>query len=275
MAEKVNLAQLENAIFESNFELDKGFVKEKCPFWICRKSGYKTGAEINFEIDEPTLSFETLKNYIEENSSPNGKTVWHITIQNGQTKNSDLPLYKPSESNGRIKKRELMYTHEADKKIEQSINTNQDNSFWQQKCNSLEKKIETLTDKIRDLEKQELKYEFEIQKLKTDVDDLEYQLNNPEEVEDTETIAGLPKEMVQNAVMGILGLTQKQNSSQPINGIEVEGPENKTEKLKSILQRIKAVDHNYVENLEVLAKFMEQQPKQYFAFLPTMKGLTV
>jgi chromosome segregation ATPase len=168
-----------------------------------------------------------------------------------------------------------MYTHEADKKIEQSINTNQDNSFWQQKCNSLEKKIETLTDKIRDLEKQELKYEFEIQKLKTDVDDLEYQLNNPEEVEDTETIAGLPKEMVQNAVMGILGLTQKQNSSQPINGIEVEGPENKTEKLKSILQRIKAVDHNYVENLEVLAKFMEQQPKQYFAFLPTMKGLTV
>jgi hypothetical protein len=23
-----------------------------------------------------------------------------------------------------------------------------------------------------------------------------------------------------------------------------------------------------------LAKFMEQQPKQYFAFLPTMKGLT-
>ena len=82
--------------------------------------------------------------------------------------------------------------------------------------------------------------------------------------------------MVQNAVLGILGLTQKQNSTQPINGIEVEttAPESKTEKLKSILHRIKAVDQNYIENLETLAKFMEQQPAQYFSFLPTMKGLT-
>jgi hypothetical protein len=104
--------------------------------------------------------------------------------------------------------------------------------------------------------------------------ELEEELNEVEEVEETDTIAGLPKEMVQNAVMGILGLTQKQNSNQPINGIEVEGTENKTEKLKNILQRIKAVDRNYVENLEVLAKFIEKQPQQYFAFLPTMKGLT-
>lgn len=128
-------------------------------------------------------------------------------------------------------------------------------------------------------ENQELK--LQINSLKRDlaeaqktIAELEEELNEVEEVEETETIAGLPKEMVQNAVMGILGLTQKQNSNQPINGIEVEGTENKTEKLKSILQRIKAVDRNYVENLEVLAKFMEQQPQQYFAFLPTMKGLT-
>jgi hypothetical protein len=122
------------------------------------------------------------------------------------------------------------------------------------------------------LQMQSLKRDLaEAQKLNAE---LKAELNEVEEVEETETIAGLPKEMVQNAVMGILGLTQKQNSSQPINGIEVEGTDNKTEKLKSILQRIKAVDRNYVENLEVLAKFMEQQPKQYFAFLPTMKGLT-
>lgn len=128
-------------------------------------------------------------------------------------------------------------------------------------------------------ENQELK--LQINSLKRDlaeaqktIAELEEELNEVEEVGETDTIAGLPKEMVQNAVMGILGLTQKQNSNQPINGIEVEGTENKTEKLKSILQRIKAVDRNYVENLEVLAKFMEQQPQQYFAFLPTMKGLT-
>lgn len=128
-------------------------------------------------------------------------------------------------------------------------------------------------------ENQELK--LQINSLKRDlaeaqkaIAELEEELNEVEEVEETDTIAGLPKEMVQNAVMGILGLTQKQNSNQPINGIEVEGTENKTEKLKTILQRIKAVDRNYVENLEVLAKFMEQQPQQYFSFLPTMKGLT-
>lgn len=128
-------------------------------------------------------------------------------------------------------------------------------------------------------ENQELK--LQINSLKRDlaeaqkaIAELEEELNEVEEVEETDTIAGLPKEMVQNAVMGILGLTQKQNSNQPINGIEVDGVENKTEKLKSILQRIKAVDRNYVENLEVLAKFMEQQPQQYFSFLPTMKGLT-
>jgi len=272
MAERVSLSQIENAIFESSFELEKGFVKEKCPFWICRKQGYKTGGETNFDIDEPTLSFETLKSYIEENSAPNGKTIWHITVQNGQTKNPDLPLYKPSESNGRIKKRELMYTHEADKKAEQSVNAILDSSKWEKLYLEANKENKNLEKQISNLERQIDKLESQIQTAQTKIAELEYDLDNPEE-EETDTIAGLPKELVQNAVMGILGLTQKQNSSQPINGIEVEGTENKTEKLKTILQRIKAVDRNYVENLEVLAKFMEQQPQQYFAFLPTMKGL--
>jgi hypothetical protein len=272
---KVSLEQLENYIHESSIEIGTEIKKMPMPFWKCKKNGQKNCVEKNEEVSNPSASFELLKDFIEENSAPNGKTTWQICLYNRQTANpDDKDTYAPHIGQNRVKTNEVTYIHEPEKKQEQ-FNNNQDSKYWQQKCDRLENKIESLNDKIQDLKVKELEYKHEIQKLKTDISGLEAELNEVEEVEETETIAGLPKEMVQNAVMGILGLTQKQNSTQPINGIEVEGTENKTEKLKTILQRIKAVDRNYVENLEVLAKFMEQQPKQYFAILPTMKGLTV
>lgn len=235
--------------------------EDNYPFWSVTDGVNTYGS--NFSEEEPNKSIQRLKSTLEEIE---GETVT-VTIKD-KTQQQGNPRYE--RQLGRIKEQVFLVRLEPKKRTSTPIKETISDSFFSN--NELKNFF---------FENQDLK--LQIQGLKRDLaelqklnEELEAELNEVEEVEETETIAGLPKEMVQNAVLGILGLTQKQNSTQPINGIEVEttAPESKTEKLKSILHRIKAVDNNYLENLETLAKFMEQQPAQYFSFLPTMKGLT-
>lgn len=229
-------------------------------FWVVT-DGVNTYGTNNSEEDT-SKSITRLKNTLEEIE---GETVT-VTIKD-KTQQQGNPRFERNP--GRIKEQVFLIKLEPRKKIAgTTVKENFSDSFFSNgelknfffENQELKLKIQGLQ---RDL--------AELQKINAE---LEQELSEVEEVEEDNTIAGLPKEMVQNAVLGILGLTQKQPSQQTINGIEVQGTKNNADQLKSILQRIKSVDSNYIENLEILAKFMEQQPKQYFAFLPTMKGLT-
>ena len=229
-------------------------------FWVVT-DGVNTYGTNNSEED-PSKSISRLKNTLEE---IDGDTVT-VTIKDKTTQQGNPKFERQA---NRIKEQVfLIKLDPRKKKIGTSAKETITDSFFSNgelknfffENQDLKLKIQGLQ---RDL--------AELQKINAE---LEQELNEVEEVEENDTIAGLPKEMVQNAVMGILGLTQKQPSPQTINGIEVETSTNTSNKLKSILQRIKKVDSNYINNLEILAKFMEQKPDQYFAFLPTMKGLT-
>jgi hypothetical protein len=246
---KVSPELLCNRIKEDNY-----------PFWTVSDGVNVYG--INNGEEEHSKSVTRLKNTLDE---IDGECVT-VSIRD-KTPQQGNPRYERQAN--RIKEQIFSVKLEPKKRIITALKEPNNDSFFSNG------ELKNFFFENQDLKLQIASLKRDLAESQKTIAELEEELNEVEEVEDTETIAGLPKEMVQNAVMGILGLTQKQNNSQPINGIEIQGNENKTLKLKSILQRIKAVDHNYVENLEVLAKFMEQQPKQYFAFLPTMKGLTV
>jgi hypothetical protein len=234
--------------------------EDNYPFWTVSDGVNVYG--INNSEEEHSKSITRLKNTLDE---IDGESVT-VSIRD-KTPQQGNPRYERQAN--RIKEQIFSVKLEPKKRITGTTSTKESisDSFF----SNGELKNFFFENQDLKLQIQSLKRDLaELQKLNAE---LEAELNEVEEVEETETIAGLPKEMVQNAVMGILGLTQKQNSTQPINGIEVH-TENNVDKLKSTLQRIKAVDPNYIDNLEILAKFMEQQPQQYFAFLPTMKGLT-
>jgi len=229
-------------------------------FWVVT-DGVNTYGTNNSEED-PSKSISRLKNTLEE---IDGDTVT-VTIKDKTTQQGNPKFERQA---NRIKEQVFLIKLDPRKK---NIGTSAKETITDSFFSNGELKNFFFENQDLKLKIQGLQRDLaELQKINAE---LEQELNEVEEVEENDTIAGLPKEMVQNAVMGILGLTQKQPSPQTINGIEVETSTNTSNKLKSILQRIKKVDSNYINNLEILAKFMEQKPDQYFAFLPTMKGLT-
>jgi phosphorylcholine metabolism protein LicD len=229
-------------------------------FWVVT-DGVNTYGTNNSEEDS-SKSISRLKNTLEE---IDGDTVT-VTIKDKTTQQGNPKFERQA---NRIKEQVFLIKLDPRKK---NIGTSAKETITDSFFSNGELKNFFFENQDLKLKIQGLQRDLaELQKINAE---LEQELNEVEEVEENDTIAGLPKEMVQNAVMGILGLTQKQPSAQTINGIEVETSTNTSNKLKSILQRIKKVDSNYINNLEILAKFMEQKPDQYFAFLPTMKGIT-
>lgn len=227
---------------------------ENLKFFDVKDSDDKTLLFSNQDEDKSTIeAYNMLEDFLEEQVEPG--TVVYVLLSDISRK------AKKNGGNWDNRKFRVRTGREVGKQNERSIGYISSNEMGYDVKSLYEKNLQLhlenqkLADKLERRE-MEIKFQNQIDKLKDES----------------------PMEKYIPAIMGLFTQGKQAASMAAIHGAEEQTAEqqavsNDKERLQGILKRLREIDKNYIDTLDLITKFAEKDSNKYFQFIPMIQTM--